>query len=278
MLGVGPGQALEQLWREAFGRARPGSRILEIGCGSGQVSTWAAEAGRQLEVIASDVHDHPEFLKPHPAVAFLPNAPAEALPLSSGVIDMVVSNFALEYSPEPDKAASEVLRVLRPGGSAVLVLHSDDSALTDSSRRMIQVIDSLAQADIPDRIRRAAALRADHLTRRKLLKDVLKLKGSISNQDTVLQPELYFDIAERLLRKDAKAKDDFQALEDYMAGRKDLAEAHLAAALDRTAAARLHARFESAGARVFTSEITAEYAPAKVDKIAWLMSVAKPLY
>jgi SAM-dependent methyltransferase len=278
MLGQGPGQALEALWREAFGRARPGSRVLEIGCGSGHVSLWAAEASRRLEVIASDIHDHPEFVRPHPDLAFLPNAPAEALPLPSAVIDMVVSNFALEYSPALDRAASEVLRVLRPGGSAVLVIHSDDSAVTDSSRRLLDVIARIVEADIPGRIGRAAALRPDHLTRRKLLKDVLKLRGSIPDRSTGLQPEAWFDVAERLLRKDPKARNDAQALEEQMAEMKDMAEAHLAAALDRTAVARLQAQFERLGAKAVTSEITGQYDRLRVDKFAWLMSVAKPLY
>jgi len=266
-----------QFTRDFIKRSLPAGarRVLEIGCGSGQVSIWAAEAGRRLEVIASDIHDHPEFILPHPAVAFLPSAPVDALPLPSGVIDLVASNFAFEYSPAPDRAAAEVLRVLKPGGQAIFVLHSDDSAVTDSSRRLLRVVDSLVKAEIPDRVRRAAALRADHLTRRKLLKDVLKLRGSVPDLSTGLDPEAWFDLADRLLRKDAKARDDLLALDEQLAEMKEMAEAHLQAALDQAAVARLQARFDSLDARADVSEITGQYDALRVDKFAWLMSVAK---
>jgi len=45
---------------------------------------------------------------------------AEAIPLSSASVDLVLSTEMLEHCPEPARVAGEVHRVLRPGGILVL--------------------------------------------------------------------------------------------------------------------------------------------------------------
>ncbi len=268
-LGAGAGQALEGFWRDVFSTARPGSRVLEIGCGAAHVSTWAAEAGRQLEVIASDIHDHAEVVPLRPGMRFLGGARAEAIPLPAGSVDMVVSNFAFEYTPSPAQAAGELVRVLRPGGVAALVLHSQDSALAANSRHLLQTNRTLAEADIPGRIRRAAALRSDHLSRRKLLKDVLKMRGLIADSGP------YFDMADRLWRNDPKARLDYEALEKTADGLTEMAQAQLGAALDPQALAALGQHFASLGMEVSTSEITGQYASVNRQKFGWLMFLSR---
>lgn len=270
LLGAGAGQAIEAFWRDVFGTARPGARILEIGCGSGDVSAWAAEAGRQLEVIASDIHDRPDLVPLRPGMSFLGGARAEALPVPSLSIDMVVSNFAFEYSPARSQAAGELVRVLRPGGGAAMVVHSQDSAVTADSRQLLQTHRDLEAADVPGRIRRAAALRADHLSRRKLLKDVLKLRADLP------RGELYFEIADRLLRNDAKARQDYQALEEQVERVVGMLEAQLLAALDGPALAALKQQFAGLGMEVFSTEITGDYGAQRVQKFGWLVFLNKP--
>jgi SAM-dependent methyltransferase len=274
LLGSGPGQAVEAFWRDVFSTAHPGSRVLEIGCGSGQVSIWAAKSGRGLEVIASDIHDHPEVLDPHPGVRFLGNAKAESLPVQSASIDMVVSNFAFEYTPALLTAASELTRVLKPGGAAILVLHSDDSAVTAGSRNLLHLYKGLVEADVPRRISQAAALRPDHLSRRKLLKDVLKLRASLAH----LRGDLYFEIADRLLANDPKARADYAALEANLERLTDISEAQIQVALSRKALSALKEQFAALGMEVFTTDITGTFETMETQKFGWLMFLNKPRF
>lgn len=275
LLGAGPGQAIEGFWREVFGATRPGSSVLEIGCGSGEVAVWAAEAGRRLRIVASDLHDRPELVRQHPDVSFLCHARAEALPVEAGSFDMVVSNFAFEYAADRGAAAAELARVLRPGGSAALVLHSGDSAVSASSRDLLRVHDQLLRAEIPDRVRGAASLRPDHLTRRKLLKDVLKLKPTFPTSPTGLSGAVYFDVAERLLRRDPAARQDLESLDGVVARLVEMSVAQLGAALDRNALAELARVFAALGMEVHTSELSGTYDTGAVQKVAWLALLTK---
>jgi SAM-dependent methyltransferase len=274
-LGSGPGQVIEGFWRDVFGSFRPGSRVLEIGCGSGEVSIWAAEAGRGLKIVASDIHDRPEIVQKHPDVSFLAKARAEALPVEASSFDLVVSNFAFEYAVDRETAVGELARVLHPGGSAAFVLHSDDSAVTASSRDLLAVHQQLAAADIPERVTRAAALRADHLSRRKLLKDVLKLRAAFPAPATGLSAGLYFELAERLLKGDPAARKDLENLEAVVARLVDMSVAQVRAALDAGALSQLQRQCVGHGLEAQTSEITGAYETGVVQKVGWLMFVTK---
>ena len=270
LLGSGAGQAIEGFWREVFSTTRPGSRILEIGCGAGDVSVWAAEAGRQFEVIASDIHDQPDLIELPAGVTFLANARAEALPLTSASIDMVVSNFAFEYTPFPQSPVQEMVRVLRPGGAVALVIHSNDSSITTINRQHLEMYKKLGEADVPARIRRAAGLRADHLSRRKLLKDVLKMRGVLAGG------EPYFEIADRLLSNDPKARQDYEILEKNVERATEIAECQVLAAVDKTALTGLEQQFAALDMSVFTTEITGTQDLMDRQKFGWLMFLNKP--
>ena len=49
-------------------------------------------------------------------------ADAEAMPFASGSLDRVASNSVLEHTAHPQRVVEETLRVLRPGGSMVVVM------------------------------------------------------------------------------------------------------------------------------------------------------------
>jgi SAM-dependent methyltransferase len=275
-LESGPGQVIEGFWRDLFSTAPLGARILEIGCGSGEVSTWAAAAGRKLRIVASDIHDRPELVRVRSDVAFVGDAWAEALPFAPASFDMVVSNFAFEYAADRNAAAVELGRVLVPGGRTALVIHSEDSAVTAASRELLRVHEQLARADIPTRLCRAAALRPDHLSRRKLLKEVLALRGRFPPPRPGLSAALYFELAERLLKRDPAARRDLSELESMAARLVDMSEAQVAAALDTRALGELARQLTLQGMEVHSSRITGCYETGAVQKIAWLVLAARP--
>lgn len=57
------------------------------------------------------------------------NADAENLPFRDASFDIVYSNGVLHHSEDTDKTIAEVLRVLKPGGKAVLMLYARHSAI-----------------------------------------------------------------------------------------------------------------------------------------------------
>jgi SAM-dependent methyltransferase len=270
-LGHGPGLALEGFWRELFAGAPLGARVLEIGCGGGHVSLWAAEAGRGLRIVASDLHAHPEGVHRHAAISFVGGARAEALPFASGSFDLVVSNFAIEYG-RPEAAYAELIRVLAPQGSAALILHSGDSTVTANSRVALEAFARFEATGIPERLRRAAPLRADHLSRRKMLKEALRLGAEAPGQPPAAS---YLALAERLLEGDASARRDLEALDDDVALRLSLYRDQLRVALDRPALQSICGRFSAQGFDVKVSDFMCVYDNAPPGKVGWMLLLAR---
>lgn len=273
--GWGPGQVLEAFWRDVFAATPQGYRVLEVGCGSADVSVWAAEAGRGLKIVASDLFDSAEGVRTHPDVTFLGGASVEALPAPAASFDMVVSNFAVEYAPNRDAAAAELARVLRPGGRGVLVLHSADSTVTQTSLIALETHAALLAADVPDRVRRAAALRPDHLSRRKLLKDVLRRRGEIPAPMLSFSGVEYFALAERLLKGDPAARQDLARLDEGVAMRMEISREQSGVALDPAALSALTARLRAVGFDVEASEMTCTYDNGATDKVGWIVLLTR---
>jgi ubiquinone/menaquinone biosynthesis C-methylase UbiE len=97
------------------------TRVLDIGCGEGQVSRRLAESGAHIVGIdptlaqVREAHargDGPQYAR----------ARAEALPCRAGAFDAVVLCLALEHVDAFAVVFEEVARVLTPGGRFVLVL------------------------------------------------------------------------------------------------------------------------------------------------------------
>lgn len=101
----------------------PGCRLLDVGCGSGQLALIAAKDG--LEVTGVDIASNlverararaqAEGLR-----ARFEEADAEALPFEDANFDVVASLIAAMFAPRPDLVAQELLRVCKPGGTIAM--------------------------------------------------------------------------------------------------------------------------------------------------------------
>jgi SAM-dependent methyltransferase len=97
----------------------PGSDILDLCCGQGNLS--AAAHARGFRVTGLDfsremlAHAHDRA----PDVVFLVGD-AQEMPFDEDVFDAVTCGFGLMHVPDQPKALSEVARVLRPGGRFVM--------------------------------------------------------------------------------------------------------------------------------------------------------------
>ena len=98
-------------------RFRGDERLLDVGCGDGGVAVLLAE--RVREVVAVDVEASPEW-QDTDRLAFLV-ANAEQLPFDDDSFDAIHSKDSLHHMDDPAAALAEYRRVLRPGGSLVVI-------------------------------------------------------------------------------------------------------------------------------------------------------------
>ena len=94
-------------------------RILDVGCGTGQMSFALAERGDHASIVGIDVSDaYVEYARARnddPLTTF-EIADATALPFSDDEFDRAVSQLVLQFLPDPYPAVAEMRRVVRPGG------------------------------------------------------------------------------------------------------------------------------------------------------------------
>jgi ubiquinone/menaquinone biosynthesis C-methylase UbiE len=110
----------------AAARTRPGDQVIDLGCGTGQLSLPLAERGAR--VLAVDVS--PAMVMRLEAKArehSLPGVeglamPIENLSLPAGSVDLAVTSYALHHLRDSDKSrvVSAVYQWLRPGGTLIV--------------------------------------------------------------------------------------------------------------------------------------------------------------
>lgn len=91
-------------------------RILEIGCGKGELLRLLRERGHDVAAIDAD-RDVVEQSPPELGVQL---ASGDALPFPDASFDLVLSFDVLEHIPDSDRHLREVRRVLKPGGHYLL--------------------------------------------------------------------------------------------------------------------------------------------------------------
>jgi SAM-dependent methyltransferase len=100
-------------------KLQPGECVLDVACGTGNLSFPAAKAGAQ--VIGIDIA--PNLLETARARARaeglegrFDEGDAEQLPYEDSAFDTVMTMFGAMFAPRPEKVVAELTRVSRPGG------------------------------------------------------------------------------------------------------------------------------------------------------------------
>ena len=140
-------------WRAFFKSLTDGARVLDLATGNGAIAVMAVEAGKDFSVTGADLaaveptafvtRNHAELKR----IRFLPNTPAEALPLADASIDAVVSQYGVEYS-DLARSIPEAVRVLAPGGRLRFATHAAEGAVARDTASAIADADFLIGLDI----------------------------------------------------------------------------------------------------------------------------------
>ena len=91
-----------------------GSRVLDVGCGSGHLAAELTSAGHEVHGVDPD----PEMvaLTASRSAASVTTGALPDLPFAEGSFDVVLANFVLNHVDDPRVAARGLARVVRPGG------------------------------------------------------------------------------------------------------------------------------------------------------------------
>ena len=103
-------------------RALSPRRVLEVGCGWGELAEWIAR-DTGAEVVAVDLSPRMVELARERGVDARV-ADVQELPFADGEFDLVVAAWMLYHVPDLDRGLGELARVLRPGGRLVAVTNS----------------------------------------------------------------------------------------------------------------------------------------------------------
>ena len=101
----------------------PGARLLDVGCGSGQLALMAARDGFDstgVDIAENLIERARERSAAEHLDARFEVGDAEALPFPDASFDVVVSLIGAMFAPRPELVARELLRVCAPGGTIAM--------------------------------------------------------------------------------------------------------------------------------------------------------------
>jgi len=101
----------------------PGTRVLDVACGAGNLAVPAARAGAVVtgaDIATNLLEQGRSRAKAEGLTIRFDEGDAEQLPYADSSFDAVVSMFGVMFAPRPEMVAAELTRVCRPGGYIAL--------------------------------------------------------------------------------------------------------------------------------------------------------------
>lgn len=114
--------------------------VLELACGTGLLSVWLAGSVKTFEAtdFSEEMIHQAKSKEKSPRLHFSVQD-ATCLPYAPGTFDAVIISNALHIMPEPEKALSEIRRVLKPNG--ILIAPSFTAAGSVFGRFKIRIME-----------------------------------------------------------------------------------------------------------------------------------------
>ncbi|WP_404401876.1 class I SAM-dependent methyltransferase [Idiomarina seosinensis] len=134
---------MRKFWFERMDELEPKQPILDIGTGNGIVPQWlaeyAAEKGKDFTVIGIDAA---QINPTNSELTLHGETPYETFTLSGNKkFGTLVSNFGLEYG-DLEQGLAHLHKNLKRGGALVALMHSEDSVIVQSSRKVYELLPS----------------------------------------------------------------------------------------------------------------------------------------
>jgi ubiquinone/menaquinone biosynthesis C-methylase UbiE len=111
-------------WALDLAPMREDERVLDIGCGNGLYLAELERRAHEGELCGMDLSAGMLDAARSRSQAALVVGDAQALPFAGRAFDRVLAMHMLYHVPDRDLAVSEIVRVLRPGGTALVLTNS----------------------------------------------------------------------------------------------------------------------------------------------------------
>jgi SAM-dependent methyltransferase len=170
---------------------KPGHRVLDLACGTGNLAVLAARAGcvtAGLDLATNLIVQarHRAAMERLP-LAFT-EGDAEELPYPDSSFDFVVSMFGVMFTPRPERAAAEFVRVCRPGGTIALANWTPEGFIGENFRVVGRHVSPPAGGVSPLLWGDEATVRArlgDHVSELRLTRRIARLRYPFPPAQTV---------------------------------------------------------------------------------------------
>jgi SAM-dependent methyltransferase len=129
-------------------RVAPGQRVLDVGCGTGALTTVLSDLVGADRVAGVDPSEpFVEQCREHVPGADIRVGPAEALPFDDGEFDRALSQLVFHFVEDPAASVAEMARVTRPDGVVSACVWDMTGGMT-----MIRAYwDAVSEAGVPGR-------------------------------------------------------------------------------------------------------------------------------
>jgi len=101
----------------------PGAELLDVACGSGQLALIAARRGAVvtgIDIASNLIGAARGRAESEGLNVVFEEGDAEALPYADASFDVVATIYGAMFAPRPERVASELVRVCRPGGTIAM--------------------------------------------------------------------------------------------------------------------------------------------------------------
>jgi SAM-dependent methyltransferase len=110
-----------------FAGVRSGERVLDVGCGTGQLTRQlAATVGAENVAAIDPAEDAVEVCRARVPGADIRVGEAEAVPFAAGEFDVVLAQLVVNLVHDPASAVAEMARVAKPGACVAACLWDDE--------------------------------------------------------------------------------------------------------------------------------------------------------
>ena len=119
----------------------PGTEMLDVACGAGQLTIPAARAGVRatgVDIATNSLQQARARAAAEGLEVRFDEGDAEALPYPDASFDVVTSLVGAMFAPRPERVAAELVRVCRPGGRILMVNWTPDGFVGGMFRAISQ--------------------------------------------------------------------------------------------------------------------------------------------